>query len=78
MVSWWVVNLSKMTKEKKLVLKLCVNVESLTHTTSFEDLGTTEDEWNSFTKEEQDRILYEYLDELPEHPHWLIDKYEIK
>lgn len=44
----------------------------------FEDLGLTEEEWNSLNNDEKTEKLQDFVDESPNQPYWIVETFEEK
>ncbi len=44
-------------------------------TFDLEDLNVTQEEWDNLSKDEQQALLQDSLNGLPEQPYWMVDTY---
>jgi len=63
---------------EKLKVKWEVSIEERTEIIPLEDVGCENiEEWNSLSKEEQEKRLQKVIDELPEQVSMIVDNWDI-
>jgi len=40
-----------------------------------EDLNLTQENWDSMSDNEKQEAIQDWVDELPEHPYWVVDRF---
>lgn len=62
----------------KISITLDVSESRGSRTVDLEDLGLTKEQWESMDEQTQTDHLQEWVNELPEHPYWCVDKFTTK
>ena len=61
----------------KIRIKWGVTASSGSEDVSLEDLGMTQDEWDSLSNEQKTDKLQEFLDDLPERTSIVVDEFKV-
>jgi len=59
----------------KIGMSLGVSQETGYRKIDLEDLDYTEDSWNKLSEEQKRDVLEDYINDLPEHPYWVLDTF---
>lgn len=59
----------------KIKLKLGVSEESRSMTITPDELGYTEEDWDSFDEEQKHNLIVSFVDNLPESPYWVLEQF---
>lgn len=59
-----------------IIVKAEPDSDSRSFTYSFEDLGVTEQEWDSLNDDAKDELLQDTLNKESEQPYWVVSRYQ--